>query len=62
MFKDEKLDEFFSAEEKAIIKEAIEDHRASNEHIPRSVYGRIVLTADRDNNLTDFFKRIYWKK
>ena len=57
MFKDEKLDEFFSAEEKAIIKEAIEDHRASNEHLPRSVYGRIVLTADRNNNLMDFFKR-----
>ena len=39
------------------MKEAIEDHRASNKHLPRSIYGRIVLTADRNNNLIDFFKR-----
>lgn len=57
MFEDKKLDEFFSLEEKTIMKEAIEDHRASNKHLPRSIYGRIVLTADRNNNLIDFFKR-----
>lgn len=57
MFEDEKLDEFFSIEEKQTMKMAIEDHRASNEYIPRSIYGRIILTADRNNNLADFFKR-----
>ena len=41
MFEDKKLDEFFGLEEKTIMKEAIEDHRASNKHLPRSIYGRI---------------------
>ena len=57
MFEDKKLDEFFSLKEKTIMKEAIEDHRASNKQLPRSIYGRIVLTADRNNKLSDFFKR-----
>lgn len=57
MYEDKKLDEFFSKEEKEIMKDAIEDHRASNKYIPRSIYGRIVLTADRNNNLIDFFNR-----
>lgn len=30
------------------MKEAIEDHRASAAHAPRSLYGRIVAEADRD--------------
>jgi uncharacterized protein len=30
------------------MKEAIEDHRASASHAPRSIYGRIVAEADRD--------------
>ena len=29
------------------MKEAIEDHRASNKQIPRSIYGKIVAEADR---------------
>ena len=29
------------------IKDAIEDHRASSNHEPRTIYGRIVSTADR---------------
>lgn len=57
MFKDKKLDEFFSTEEKQIMKKAIEDHRASNTHLLCSIYGRIVLTADRNDNLPEFFKR-----
>lgn len=57
MFEDKKLDTFFNLEEKKIMKEAIEDHRASNKQIPRSMYGRIILTADRNNCLNDFFKR-----
>lgn len=57
MYEDKNLDKFFSAEEKQIMKEAIEDHRASNKHLPRSIYGRIILTADRNNNLEEFFQR-----
>ena len=45
--KDEKVKEFFTEEERVIIKEAIEDHRASLEYEPRSIYGKIVSSADR---------------
>lgn len=44
---DEKMEEFFSDEERIIIKEAIEDHRASCNHEPRTIYGKIVSSADR---------------
>jgi len=37
----------FSQEQITIMKEAVEDHRASNEHEPRSIYGLIVAEADR---------------
>ena len=37
----------FSEEEIEIMAQAVEDHRASNEHAPRSIYGRIVAEADR---------------
>ncbi len=30
------------------MKEAVEDHRASASHLPRSIYGKIVAEADRD--------------
>ena len=45
--KDENMKKFFNDEERKIIKEAIEDHRASSDHEPRTIYGRIVSTADR---------------
>lgn len=45
--KDEKMKEWFTDEQRNIIKEAIEDHRASNKHEPRSIYGKIISTADR---------------
>ena len=37
MYSDDKLKEFFNSEERIIIKEAIEDHRASSNHEPRSI-------------------------
>lgn len=44
---DEAIKSFFSDEERILIKEAIIDHRASCDHEPRSIYGKIVSTADR---------------
>ena len=41
MSKDENLRKFFTEDEIKIIKEAIEDHRASAKDDPRSIYGRI---------------------
>ena len=45
--KDEKIRKWFTTEQINTIKEAIEDHRASSNHEPRTIYGRIVSTADR---------------
>lgn len=59
MFKDENLKKFFSNDDLLIIKEAIEDHRASADHEPRSIYGKIVSTADRNNSVKACLKRSY---
>lgn len=45
---DEKLKEFFNDEQIKIMSEAVEDHRSSMETEPRSVYGKIVSSADRN--------------
>lgn len=44
---DKKLQDWFTKEDLLIIKEAVEDHRASNKQPPRSIYGKIVAEADR---------------
>ena len=59
MSKDDNLKKFFSEEQLKTIKEAIEDHRASADHEPRSVYGRIVSTADRNNSVNACLMRSY---
>ena len=41
------LPQYFSPEQLRVMKEAVEDHRASSDHAPRSLYGRIVAEADR---------------
>ena len=41
------LRQWFNEEQIAIMAEAVEDHRASNIHTPRSIYGKIVAEADR---------------
>ena len=48
LYEDEELKKYFTKEERTIMKEAVEDHRASNEHEPRSIYGKIIAEADRD--------------
>lgn len=42
-----RLREWFSPDEIETIAQAAEDHRASSDHAPRSLYGRIVAEADR---------------
>lgn len=59
MSRDENLKKFFSDEELKIIKEAIEDHRASSKHEPRTIYGKIVSTADRNNTVEACLRRSY---
>ncbi len=45
---DARLKRWFSAEQIKIMKEAVEDHRASASHAPRSIYGKVIAEADRD--------------
>ena len=59
MSKDKNLSRFFTDDELMIIKEAIEDHRASAKEEPRSIYGRIVSSADRNNRVEDCLRRTY---
>ena len=44
---DTMLRQWFSQEQIHTMREAVEDHRASSDHAPRSIYGRIVAEADR---------------
>jgi uncharacterized protein len=54
---DARLKRWFSAEQIRLIKEAVEDHRASASHAPRSIYGKIVAEADRDLDPESVFRR-----
>ena len=44
---DKRLLQWFSDAEINLIADAAEDHRASSDHEPRTIYGRIVAEADR---------------
>ena len=44
---DHELRRWFSEEQVKVMRQAVEDHRASAGHAPRSIYGRIVAEADR---------------
>lgn len=44
---DARLRRWFSPEQVETIAQAAEDHRASLDHDPRSIYGRIIAEADR---------------
>lgn len=54
---DQKLRNWFSEEEIQLMKEAVEDHRTSNKHEPRSIYGKIVSEADRVIDAETTFRR-----
>ena len=57
LMQDARLKRWFSAEQIKIMKEAIEDHRASASRAPRSLYGKIVAEADRDIVPEQVFRR-----
>ncbi|MFQ6860294.1 MAG: HD domain-containing protein [Beduini sp.] len=56
---DHVLNEYFTPEQLLIIKEAIEDHRASNTTEPRSLYGKIIAEADRDLDVDTILYRTW---
>lgn len=54
---DARLKKWFSPDQIKTMKEAVEDHRASASHSPRSVYGKIVAEADRELSPDTVFRR-----
>lgn len=56
---DEFLKAHFSADELETMAQAVEDHRASLGREPRSVYGKIVSSADRNNSVEQGLSRAY---
>ena len=50
---------FFTEKQRTIIKEGIEDHRASSDSCPRSDYGKIISSADRSTDVNEFLKRTH---
>lgn len=58
-FENEDMKAFFTDEQRIVIKEGIEDHRASSKNIPRNDYGKILSSADRSTDVDDFLKRTH---
>ena len=54
---DARLRKWFTPEQIRIMSEAVEDHRASASHAPRSLYGKIVAQADRDMTIDNVIRR-----
>lgn len=54
---DARLKKWFSPQQIKLMKEAVEDHRASASHAPRSIFGRIVAEADREISEDSVFRR-----
>lgn len=57
---DEQIKQFFTDNQRIIIKEAIEDHRFSKEDDPRSVYGKLISSADRNTTIEMVFIRSFF--
>ena len=49
---DKMLRQWFTEEQLRIMRDAVEDHRASSKNPPRTIYGAIVAEADRQINPT----------
>lgn len=59
-YQNEDMKNFFTEKERLIIKEAIEDHRSTLDREPRSIYGKIVSSADRTIlDIDESLKRAY---
>ena len=58
--KDDNMKSFFTDEQRNIIKEAIEDHRSSLKDKPRSEYGKLISSADRNTRIEIVFIRSFF--
>ena len=57
LLSDTKLKEWFSDNDLVMMSQAVEDHRASNDYEPRSIYGKIISEADRDIEYLTILRR-----
>jgi len=57
---DQGITKFFSSAEQKIIAEAIEDHRSSKSDHPRSTYGKLLSSADRNTRIEMVFVRSFF--
>lgn len=58
--KDNNMKRFFNDEQRIIIKEAIEDHRSSKKDHPRTKYGELISSADRNTRIEIVFIRSFF--
>ncbi len=56
---DKNLEKFFDDEQIVIMAEAVADHRASSAYEPRSIYGKIVSSADRRTDINNVLTTMY---
>jgi uncharacterized protein len=56
---DKQLRKFFTEEQIQTMAEAVYDHRSTIEGEPRSVYGKIVSSADRNTTIEEPLRRTY---
>lgn len=57
---DAKVHDYFSPEQIKTIAEAIEDHRSSKSDTPRSTYGKLISSADRNTRIEMVFVRSFF--
>ena len=56
LYEDNQLKQFFSEEQIEVMRDAVADHRASLEYIPRNIYGKILSSADRKVDIEEFMR------
>lgn len=59
-YEDKWFSKYFSEEDRKIIREAIEDHRSSLNSTPRSDYGKLISSADRNSTIDIVFIRSFF--
>ena len=56
LYNDNYLRDYFNEDQMLVMKQAVEDHRASLEYEPRNIYGKILSSADRKVDLFDYMR------
>lgn len=59
-YEDEVMKKFFNEDERVIIRDAIMDHRSSLKDEPKTVYGKLISSADRNTSIEMVFIRSFF--